>query len=325
MLASSIVAILVGFALLVWSADRFVYGAAAVANNFGVSTMIIGITIVGFGTSAPEMLISAFAAIDGNPGLAIGNAIGSNIANITLILGVTALIIPLSVHSRTLQHEFPLLMGVMFFAWWLMRDGTLGRSDGILLGIALFAVMGWLIFDAMRARPDDPMREELEDEIPHEVPTGKAALWLILGLAVLLVSSKMLVWGAVNVAHMYGVSDLVIGLTIVAIGTSLPELAASVMSALKDEADLAVGNVIGSNIFNTLGVLAIPALITPSQLKPETLTRDLPIMLGVTALLFLMAFGFKSPDRRINRYEGAILLACFIGYMSMIYMSLISK
>jgi len=323
MLATSIVAILLGFALLVWSADRFVYGAAAIANNLGVSTMVIGITIVGFGTSAPEMLISVFAAIDGNPGLAIGNAIGSNIANITLILGVTALIIPLAIHSRTLQHEFPLLMGIMFLAWWLLQDGTLGRVDGIILGIALFAVMGWLIFDAMRARPDDPMREELEDEIPQELPTRKAVLWFIIGLAVLLASSKMLVWGAVNVAQMYGISDLVIGLTIVAIGTSLPELAASIMSAIKDEADLAVGNVIGSNIFNTLGVLALPALITPSQLEPETLTRDLPIMLGVTALLFLMAFGFGKTDRTINPFEGAILLICFIGYQGLIYVSVV--
>jgi cation:H+ antiporter len=323
MLATSIVAILLGFALLVWSADRFVYGAAAIANNLGVSTMVIGITIVGFGTSAPEMLISVFAAIDGNPGLAIGNAIGSNIANITLILGVTALIIPLAIHSRTLQHEFPLLMGIMFLAWWLLHDGTLGRTDGIILAIALFAVMGWLIFDAMRARPDDPMREELEDEIPHELPTRKAVLWFIIGLAVLLASSKMLVWGAVNVAQMYGISDLVIGLTIVAIGTSLPELAASIMSAIKNEADLAVGNVIGSNIFNTLGVLALPALITPSQLEPETLTRDLPIMLGVTALLFLMAFGFGKTDRTINQFEGAILLLCFIAYQGLIYISVV--
>jgi cation:H+ antiporter len=323
MLASSIVAILLGFALLVWSADRFVYGAAAIANNLGVSTMIIGITIVGFGTSAPEMLISVFAAIDGNPGLAIGNAIGSNIANITLILGVTALIIPLAVHSRTLQHEFPILLAVMFGAWWLMSDGSLMRIDGIILGLGLFIVMGWLIFDAMRARPDDPMLEELEEEIPHELPTSRAILWFIIGLAVLLASSKMLVWGAVNVAQMFGISDLVIGLTIVAIGTSLPELAASVMSALKDEADLAVGNVIGSNIFNTLGVLAIPALITPTQLQAETLTRDLPIMLGVTVLIFLMAFGFGKPDRNINRFEGGLLLACFIGYMTMIYLSFV--
>jgi cation:H+ antiporter len=321
MLLYSIITIIAGFALLVWSADRFVYGAAAIANNLGVSSLIIGITIVGFGTSAPELLISTIAAMDGSTGLAVGNAIGSNIANISLILGVTALIMPLAIQSRVLRHEFPILLAVMIFAWLLLRDGTLGRLDGIALLFGLAVVMGWLIYDALRAKPDDPITAEMEDEIPVGIPTSRAAFWFFIGLLVLLASSKMLVWGATNIAQMMGVSDLVIGLTIVAVGTSLPELAASVMSALKKEGDIAVGNVIGSNIFNTLGVLALPGLIHPSRLDPAILSRDLPVMLGVTGLLFIMSYGFFRRGR-LSRPEGGILLATFVGYQALIFMSI---
>jgi len=324
MLFYSIITIIAGFALLVWSADRFVYGAAAIANNLGVSSLVIGITIVGFGTSAPELLISSIAAMDGSTGLAVGNAIGSNIANIALILGVTALIMPLAIQSRVLRHEFPILLAVMIFAWLLLRDGTLTRLDGIALLIGLIVVMGWLIYDALRAKPDDPITAEMEDEIPVGIPTGRAAFWFVVGLLVLLASSKMLVWGATNIAQMMGVSDLVIGLTIVAIGTSLPELAASVMSALKKEGDLAVGNVIGSNIFNTLGVLALPGLIHPSLLDPAIMSRDLPAMLGVTGLLFIMSYGFFRRGR-LSRPEGGILLASFVGYQTLIFMSIHSS
>jgi cation:H+ antiporter len=322
MLISSIVAIIAGLALLVWSADRFVHGAAAIASNLGVSSLIIGITIVGFGTSAPELLISAMASLDAQPDLAVGNAIGSNIANIALILGVTALIVPLNVHSQTIKREFPLLMAIMFLTWWLLSDGVLDEVNGLALLAGLFLVMGWLIYDALHARPDDPMTQEVEEEYPTDVPTGKATFWFLVGLVVLVASSKMLVWGAINIAEMLGVSDLVIGLTIVAIGTSLPELAAAIASAMKDEADLAVGNVIGSNIFNTLGVLSIPGLIHPSILEQDVLKRDLPIMVGLTVLLFLIAYGFRGPERKINRIEGGFLLACFLGYQVLIYMSI---
>jgi len=322
MLISSIVAIIAGLALLVWSADRFVHGAAAIASNLGVSSLIIGITIVGFGTSAPELLISSMASLDGQPDLAVGNAIGSNIANIALILGITALIVPLNVHSQTIKREFPLLMAIMFLTWWLLSDGVLDEVNGLTLLVGLFLVMGWLIYDALHARADDPMTQEVEEEYPTDVPTGKATFWFLIGLIVLVVSSKMLVWGAINIAEMLGVSDLVIGLTIVAIGTSLPELAASIASALKNEADLAVGNVIGSNIFNTLGVLALPGLIHPSILEQDVLKRDLPIMVGLTVLLFLIAYGFRSTERKINRIEGGFLLACFIGYQVLIFMSI---
>lgn len=321
MLTYSILSIIAGLALLVWSADRFIYGAAAMAKDLGVSSMIIGITIVGFGTSAPEMLVSSMAAIGGNPGLGIGNAIGSNIANILLILGFTALIIPLTVDSKTLRHEFPILLVVMLATWWLLSDGELGRMNGITLVFGLLLVMAWLIYDAMNARPDDPMLQEYEEEIPDSVPMKKAVFWFVLGLSVLLVSSKMLVWGAINIAEMMGISDLVIGLTIVAIGTSLPELAASIASALKNESDLAVGNVIGSNLFNTLGVLALPGLIHPSMLEAETLSRDLPVMVGATVLLFIFGYGFRGGHGRINRFEGGFLLACFVAYEFMIFSS----
>ncbi len=322
MLTYSILSIIAGLALLVWSADRFIYGAAAMAKDLGVSSMIIGITIVGFGTSAPEMLVSSMAAIGGNPGLGIGNALGSNIANILLILGFTALIIPLGVDSRTLRHEFPILLVVMLATWWLLSDGELGRMNGITLVFGLFLVMAWLIYDAMHARPDDPMLQEFEDEIPDSVPMKKAIFWFLLGLGVLLVSSRMLVWGSVNIAEMMGISDLVIGLTIVAIGTSLPELAASIASALKNESDLAVGNVIGSNLFNTLGVLALPGLIHPSMLEAETLSRDIPVMVGATVLLFIFGYKFRGGHGRINRFEGGLLLACFVAYQFMIFNSI---
>jgi cation:H+ antiporter len=279
---------------------------------------------VGFGTSAPELLISTIAAMNDSPGLAIGNAIGSNIANIALILGVTALIIPLAIQSRVLRHEFPILMGVMIYAWLLLRDGTLSRIDGVALLIGLVVVMAWLIYDALRAKPDDPITLELAEEIPVGIPTARAFLWFLIGLLILLASSKMLVWGATNIAQMMGVSDLVIGLTIVAVGTSLPELAASVVSALKKEGDLAVGNVIGSNIFNTLGVLALPGLINPTRLDPDILSRDLPAMLGVTGLLFVMAYGFLRSGR-LNRPEGGILLISFVGYQALVFLSIHSS
>ena len=324
-LALSLLAIVAGLALLVWGADRFVLGAASLARTLGVSPLVIGITVVGFGTSAPELLISTIAALEGTPQLAVGNAIGSNIANIALILGVTALIAPLAVHSKTLRHEFPLLLGVSLLTWWLLADGTLGRIDGLLLLVLLLLVMAWLVWDALHARPDDPLSQELvaelEQDLPPTMSTGRALMWFLIGLVVLVASSRMLVWGAVNIAHALGVSDLVIGLTIVALGTSLPELAASIVSARRGEADLALGNVLGSNLFNTLGVLGLPGLIHPAVLEAGVLDRDLPVMLALTVLLFAMAYGFRGPGR-INRWEGGFLLACFAGYQWYIYQSI---
>ena len=313
----SILAVISGFAVLIWGADRFVYGAAATARNLGVSPLVIGLTIVGIGTSAPEILVSAIAAYNGNPAIAVGNALGSNITNIALVLGVTAITVPLLVKSDTLKREYPIMFLVMMLALVLCLDGTLSRIDGAILLTGLVIMIYWMVRLGLRKHETDQLETEFEQEIPY-ITTPKAIFWLALGMILLLLSSKALVWGAVNIAHTFGISDLVIGLTIVAIGTSLPELAASVMSALKGEPDIALGNVIGSNMFNLLAVLGIPGLIAPHALDPAVLTRDFPFMIGFTIAMFIMAFGFKESGR-INRLEGAILVMGYIGYMVVLY------
>jgi cation:H+ antiporter len=276
---ASIVAVIVGLVVLVWAADRFVLGAAATARNLGMSPLIIGLTVVAIATSAPEILIAAMAAWQGNIGLGIGNAVGSNIANIGMILGVTALVRPLSVHSDTLRRELPVLLVISLVVLVLMLDGHLGPIDGIVLVLALAVVFYWLVGLALRTRKTDPMQVELEVEIPKTMPMRRSLAWLILGCVLLLISSRLLVWGAVNIAVAMHVSDLVIGLTIVAVGTSLPELAAGVASTLRGESDLAVGTIIGSNMFNLLAVLAMPALIRPGEFSQLVLTRDFPVMI----------------------------------------------
>lgn len=319
----SIAAILFGFALLVWGADRFVMGAAALARNLGISPLLIGLTIVGLGTSAPEILVSTMAALQGNPGLAIGNAIGSNIANIGLILGVTALIAPLAVHSDVLKKEYPLLLAVSLGTFALLGDGNLGRLDGVLLLAALAITVRLLIVIARTRKNHDPMEEEFEAEIRSDLSTAQASGWFAIGLLVLLLSSRMLVWGAINIAQAFGVSDLVIGLTIVAVGTSLPELAASIASALKKEHDIAIGNVIGSNLYNLLAVLSVPGLLSPLAVAQEVLIRDMPIMIGLTVALYFMGTGRRG-DGHISRTEGSILLTTFLGYQLLIYLQAIN-
>ncbi len=312
---TSALAVLAGFVLLVWAADRFVIGAAATARNLGISPLVIGLTIVGFGTSAPEMLISAISAWDGNPGVAIGNALGSNVANMGLVLGATALIKPLQIHSATLQREYPLMFIAMIFALLLLLDDYLGRGDGLLLMGGLALVLYWLVRMGRREQDgQDPMAAEYEAELPPEMSSGRALMLLAVGLLVLLISSRMVVWGAVDIARTFGVSDLVIGLTIIAIGTSLPELAASIMSALRGEHDIAIGNVIGSNIFNILGVLGISGIIHPHTVDQDVLGRDFPVMTGFAIALFAMAYGFRRPGS-LNRLGGAILLTGYLGYL----------
>lgn len=317
-----IFAILVGFALLIWSADLFVDGASAIAKNMDVSPLLIGLVIVGFGTSAPEMLVAVFASAGGSPGLAIGNALGSNITNIALVLGVTTLLVPLHVHSGILKREMPVLMGIMLVILVMFIDGTLSRIDGLILAVGLVLVMTWLGKQALK-ETTDPLSDEFEEELPV-IATPKAGMMLAVGLLILLGSSKLLVWGATNIAIELGISDLIIGLTIVAIGTSLPELAATIMSAYKKEHDIALGNIIGSNIFNMLGVLAFPALIAPGALPEGVLTRDLPWTIGLTLLLFMLAFGFKSAGY-LSRFKGAIFLGCFIAYEVVLYLSAIAS
>ncbi|MGF1547116.1 MAG: calcium/sodium antiporter [Thiotrichales bacterium] len=315
-----ILAVVGGLALLVWSSDRFIDGAASLARHLGVSTLIIGMVIVGFGTSAPELLVSTIAALQGNPGLAVGNAIGSNIANIALILGVTALLVPLAIHSGILRSELPVLLGATLFVWFLLIDGDLSRVDGILLIVALFGYMGWITHSALQQRTDVVVAE-FSEEIPGEMPLGKSVMWTVIGLVLLLVASRLLVWGAVEIATALGVSDLVIGLTIVAIGTSLPELAASITSARKGEPDLAIGNIIGSNLFNLLGVLGIPGLLSPMALPTQVNTRDYPVMLGLTIALFALAYGWGRSTPRIGRLGATILLLVFVGYQATLFMS----
>ncbi|MFO7594423.1 MAG: calcium/sodium antiporter [Pseudomonadota bacterium] len=322
MLWTSFIAIVAGFALLVWGADRFVIGASATARNLGISPLIIGLTIVGFGTSAPEILVSAMAAWAGNPDMGIGNALGSNITNVGLVLGITALVTPLSVRSETLKREFPLLFAVMLIALALLLDGEMNRIDGILLLIGMASLIYWMVSLGLRERRNsDPMVNEYTDEIPAHMPMKLSIFWLVLGMVILLGSSRLLVWGSVNVAQWFGVSDLIIGLTIVAIGTSLPELAASVMSALKGEHDIAVGNVLGSNMFNLLAVLGMPGLIHPSTPPAELMSRDFPVMIGLTLALFMMSYGFRKPGH-VTRSEGALLLAGYLGYLGLLYHSL---
>lgn len=315
----SIMAVIIGFVLLVWGADRFVHGASATARNLGISPLIIGLTIVGFGTSAPEILVSIVSALEGNPGLAVGNALGSNITNIGLVLGTTALIAPLVVKSETLRREYPAMFAVMLLALALMIDGQLSRLDGFILLAGLGLMIYWMVMIGLRKSRIDPMEAEYAQEIPS-IATSRALLWLLAGFIVLLFSSRILVWGSINIATTLGVSDVIIGLTIVAIGTSLPELAASIMSALKKEPDIAIGNVIGSNMFNLLAVLGLPAAIAPITLEEGILSRDYPFMIGLSIGLFIMAYGFRNHGR-INRFEGSLLLLTYITYMVVIYYS----
>lgn len=310
----ALLAILGGFILLVWSADRFVEGAAATAKHAGMPPLLIGMVIVGFGTSAPEMVVSAMAALDGNPELALGNALGSNIVNTGLILGVTALVAPIVVHSKIVRKELPLLFVIGLVSGALLWNGSLSRVEAIVLLLGFFGLIGWTIFTALRGRGDALEAETEAELVKHSMPLGRAIFWLALGLILLIVSSRILVWGAVSIAQTLGVSDLIIGLTIVALGTSLPELAASVIAARKGEHDIAIGNVVGSNMFNILAVVGIAGVISPMpHISDEVLTRDWPVMMAMTVALFVMAYGFRGQGR-INRIEGALLLSAFTAY-----------
>lgn len=312
------VVIIIGLALLVWSADKFIDGASGIAKNFQVPPLVIGLTIVSLCTSLPEMLVAGLAAMDGNNNLGIGNAIGSNIANIALVLGVTALVSPLLVQSKILKRELPVLFLIMFVALGLMWDGNLSVMDGVILLVGLVVFVGWLYKVGMQER-NAALEAEFEELVAHDLSMKASVMWLIAGIAVLIFSSRLVVWGAVEIATIMGVSDLIIGLTIVAIGTSLPELVASIVSVLKNESELAIGNIVGSNMFNILAVLMMPALISPGDFDPEILIRDVPMMFIFTIALLVMAYGFKRAGR-INRLEGGLLLSGFSGYMYLLYL-----
>ena len=307
------IAVVFGLVLLVWSADRFVEGSASTARHFGMPPLLIGMVIVGFGTSAPEMVVSALAASQGNSGIALGNAYGSNITNIALILGVTALLSPIAVHSQVLRKELPILTLVTALAAWQLWDGEVSRRDAVVLLVVFGGLMAWTIWQGLRKKAD-VLGEEIEQELEvHSMPIRRAVFWLVLGLVLLIVSSRILVWGAVEIAHGFGISDLIIGLTIVAVGTSLPEFASSVIAARKGEHDIALGNILGSNLFNTLAVVGVAGIIHPLAGGPEIFHRDMLVMAALTLSLFVVGYGFRGPGR-INRIEGAVLLACYVGY-----------
>jgi len=310
----ALLALISGFALLVWSADRFVEGAASTARHFGMPPLLIGMVIVGFGTSAPEMVVSALAAFQNNPGIALGNAYGSNITNIALILGVTALINPILVHSSVLHKELPVLTGVTVITIILLVDLKLSFCDAGILLLLFSGLMFWTIRQGLKQKNDSFAKEVEAETASRKMPVRVASFWLAAGLILLIISSRILVWGAVKMAHIWGVSDMVIGLTIVALGTSLPELASSVIAALKGEHDIALGNILGSNLFNTLAVVGIAGIIQPFNVGTETLWRDMPVMGGLTVSLFVICYGFKGRQGRINRVEGAVLLTVYLAY-----------
>lgn len=309
-----IIAIIIGFFLLIKSADKFVEGASSVAQYSGMPPLLIGMLVVGFGTSAPEMVVSAMAAIDGNPALALGNAIGSNIVNISLILGVTAVIAPIAVHSTIVRKELPILLLISFILGAMLWDFEVSTIEAVGLLAVFFLVFGWQIYAALNGK-GDALEVDMEADLPEkESSLTKSIITLVLGLVVLVISSRMLVWGSVEIASLLGVSDLIIGLTIVALGTSLPELAASIAAVRKGEHDLAIGNVVGSNMFNTLAVVGIAGAIEPiANIGSEVFWRDWMAMIGLTVLLLLVSVRLRQ-TRVINRYEGGLLLLCYVGY-----------
>jgi cation:H+ antiporter len=320
---AQIVILLIALIALVWSADKFVYGASSLARNLGISPMIIGLTIVAMGSSAPEMMVAATAALQGNPNTAIGNAIGSNITNIALVLGLTALLKPLTVSSQTIKREIPLILMVTALGYWLLSDNHFNFFEGVFLMLGFVTYISILLVITLKktqSKPsDDPLIIEAEQEVAAASSVKTSLFWLTLGIIILPLSAHFLVSASVFIAKAFGLSDLVIGLTIIAIGTSLPELAASIMSIIKKEDDLALGNIIGSNIFNILAVLPLAGLISPGSIDPLAASRDAPYMFGVTLILLILCFSRQQGAFRITRTKGLILLISFIAYQVLLF------
>ena len=304
-----------GLALLIWGADRFVLGAGAAARNMGIAPLLIGLTVVAFATSAPEILVSIVASVRGEPGLAMGNAIGSNIVNVGLVLGVVAIIRPIQLRSATLRREMPALLAVSLLTVSLFLDQHLSRVDGLVMLTGLIIVMIWLVRLGLRSESDDPIKREFEAEIPSHVSNKAAIVWFVVGLAALLVGAHFLVDGAIKVANYYHVDEVVIGIMLVALGTSLPELAVSMVSALKGEYGLAIGNIVGSNIFNLLAVIGIAATISPIDFEPVVLSLHVFVMVAFTLALFAMTYDYDGKSE-LSRIEGIALLIAFIAYDS---------
>ncbi|AEF47560.1 Na+/Ca+ antiporter, CaCA family [Serratia sp. AS12] len=314
----AIALLIVGLFLLVYGADRLVYGAAVISRSLGVPPLIIGMTIVGIGTSLPELFVSTTAALNGQIDMAVGNVLGSNIANILLILGVAALIHPLAARSEVLRRELPLMLAVTVLCGFVLMDGTLSRLDGVVLLAAAAAFILLILKIARLAQREgsDSLTVEQLAELPQDSSNTVAVLWLVLAFIILPLSSKMVVDNATVIAHYFGMSELVVGLTLIAIGTSLPELATSIAGALKGEDDMAIGNIIGSNIFNTVIVLGVPALLSPGSVDPAAFHRDYWVMLAVSIVLSALCIGRKH---RIGHLAGALLLCGFIAYLAVLF------
>jgi len=312
---SDLGAIVAGLTLLIWGADRFVLGASATARNLGVAPLMIGLTVVAFATSAPEILVAVIAALRGEPGLAFGNAIGSNIVNIGLVLGITAIVRPIPLESATLRREMPALLAVSLLTVSLFLDTRLSRPDGIVMLTGLIIVMIWLARLGLRSSATDPIKMDYEAEIPDNVSMKAAMIWLAIGLGALLIGAEWLVNGSIGIAQSLGVSEIVIGITIVAFGTSLPELAVSLMSVLKGEYGLAIGNIVGSNIFNLLAVIGVAATIQPAAVAPSVLSLHIFVMVAFTLVLFAMTYDYDG-KAKLSRIEGVALLVAYIAYVS---------
>ena len=306
-----ILSLLAGFLLLMWSADTFTDNGAKIARIFNISPLVIGLLILGFGTSAPEMLVSGLAAYDGHPEMSIGNAFGSNILNIGLVLGVTAIILPITVEKSVLKKEWLFLFLSTLIVGFLLLDGFLSFTDGLIL----LSLLTLFLINVFRESKKNSLTDSDSLEINSQ-KNEKGRIWLLLivSLIILVSSARLVVWGGTRLALSFGVSDLIIGLTVVALGTSLPELAVSISSALKKQHQMVIGNIIGSNLFNTLGVLAIPGLILPFQIPPEVMSRDFFFMLMFTLLVLILSMRLK-----ISRFGGFILLTALTIYLYQLF------
>lgn len=322
----AVVAVLVGLAILVWSADVFINGATLLAKKLRIPSFLIGLIILGLGSSAPEMVVSVLAAMQGSPELALGNAYGSNIINIALVLGATTIISPIIIRRSIVKRELPLLVLITALAAWQLRDGLLSQADGALLLGGLVLVLAIQIVLGLRDRNQDPDVTADDQTSTHKSSTDQPIAAtkepsltrsmgsLFVGMLMLILSSQSIVWGAVELATFWGLSELIIGLTIVSIGTSLPELVASLAAARQGEHDMALGNIIGSNIFNTLGVVGLAAIIAPITANPVILSRDIFMMSILTLLLFALCIFAFLTNRNFGRTSGITLMLCFFGY-----------
>ncbi|AUO66270.1 calcium/sodium antiporter [Citrobacter freundii complex sp. CFNIH2] len=310
--------LIIGLLLVVYGADRLVFAASILCRTFGIPPLIIGMTVVSIGTSLPEIIVSVAASLHGQLDLAVGTALGSNITNILLILGLAALLHPFTVHSDVLRRELPLMLLVSVVAGSVLYDGQLSRSDGIFL--LLLAVL-WLLFIVKIARlaerqGNDSLTREQVAELPREGGLPVAFLWLGIALIIMPMATRMVVDNATVIANYFAMSELTIGLTVIAIGTSLPELATAIAGVRKGENDIAVGNIIGANIFNLTIVLGLPALITPGDVNPLAFSRDYSVMLLVSIIFALVCW--RRP-RQSSRGAGVLLTGGFIVWLATLY------